>query len=97
LGTWKAGLRDVKYQIANPHPGGTIESLKSLGYTIEAAIADLVDNSITAQAGNIDVKFTWDGRNSWVAITDDGNGMTEEELVTAMTIAAKGPSRAAAS
>jgi hypothetical protein len=92
LGTWKAGLRDVKYQIANPHPGGTIESLKSLGYTIEAAIADLVDNSITAQAGNIDVKFTWDGRNSWVAITDDGNGMTEEELVTAMTIAAKGPS-----
>jgi hypothetical protein len=82
----------VKYQIANPHPGGTIESLRSLGYTIEAAIADLVDNSITAQARHIDVVFTWDGRNSWIAVTDDGNGMTEDELVIAMTIAAKGPS-----
>jgi Histidine kinase-, DNA gyrase B-, and HSP90-like ATPase len=81
----------VKYQIANPHPGGTIESLKSLGYTIEAAIADLVDNSITAQARHISVTFTWDGRDSWVAVSDDGSGMTEDELVTAMTIAARGP------
>lgn len=82
----------MKYEIANPHPGGTIESFKSLGYTLEAAIADLVDNSITAQASHIDVMFTWDGRNSWIAVTDNGNGMTEAELVTAMTIAAKGPS-----
>ena len=81
----------MKYEIANPHPGGTIESLKSLGYTIEAAIADVVDNSITALARHVDVTFTWDGRDSWVAVTDDGNGMTEEELVTAMTIAARGP------
>ena len=36
--------------------------------------------------------FTWDGRDSWVAVTDDGYGMTEDELVTAMTIAARGPS-----
>jgi hypothetical protein len=81
----------VKYEIANPDPAGTIESFKSLGYTIEAAIADLVDNCITAQARNINVEFTWDGRNSWIAVTDDGAGMTESELVTAMTIAAKGP------
>lgn len=81
----------MRYEIANPDPGGTIESFKSLGYTIEAAVADLVDNSITAQARNINVQFTWDGRDSWVAVTDDGNGMTENELVAAMTIAAKGP------
>jgi hypothetical protein len=81
----------VNYEIANPHPAGTIESLKSLGYTIEAAIADLVDNSITAQARHIDIVPTWDGRESWIAVVDDGNGMTEADLVTAMTIAAKGP------
>ncbi len=46
----------MKYEIANPHPAGTIESLKSLGYTVEAAVADLVDNSITAQARHIDVQ-----------------------------------------
>ena len=81
----------MNYEIANPHPAGTIESLKSLGYTVEAAIADLVDNSITAQARHIDIVPTWDGRESWIAVVDDGNGMTEADLVTAMTIAAKGP------
>lgn len=81
----------VNYEIANPHPAGTIESLRSLGYTVEAALADLVDNSITAQASHIDIIPTWDGRDSWIAVVDDGNGMAEADLVTAMTIAAKGP------
>lgn len=83
---------DVKYQLANPDPAGTIESFRSLGYTVEAAVANLVDNSITAQARHVNVEFTWDGRNSWVAVVDDGTGMTEDELVTAMTVAARGPS-----
>jgi hypothetical protein len=81
----------VKYEIANPYPAGTIASLKQLGYTIESAVADLVDNSIAARAHSIDVIFRWDGRHSWVAVVDDGHGMTEDELVAAMTIAAKGP------
>jgi Histidine kinase-, DNA gyrase B-, and HSP90-like ATPase len=81
----------VKYEIANPHPGGTIESLRSLGYTVEAAIADLIDNSIAAHAQQVDVTFSWDGRESWVAVVDNGNGMSEHELVTAMTVAARGP------
>jgi hypothetical protein len=81
----------MKYEIANPHPAGTIESLRSLGYSVEAAVADLVDNSIAAKAQQVDVLFTWDGQASWVAVIDDGDGMTETELVTAMTIAARGP------
>jgi hypothetical protein len=81
----------VTYEIANPHPAGTIESLRSLGYTTEAAIADLIDNSIAAHAREVDVVFTWDGRESWVAVIDDGDGMSEDALVTAMTIAARGP------
>jgi hypothetical protein len=81
----------VNYEIANPHPAGTIESLRSLGYSTEAAVADLVDNSIAASARQVDVVFTWDGRQSWVAVVDDGHGMTEPELVIAMTVAARGP------
>jgi Histidine kinase-, DNA gyrase B-, and HSP90-like ATPase len=81
----------MDYEIATPHPAGTIESLRSLGYTLEAAIADLVDNSITHDAKQINVIFTWNGRHSWVAVVDDGHGMAEETLVTAMTIAARGP------
>jgi hypothetical protein len=84
----------VDYEIANPHPAGTIESLRSLGYSTEAAVADLVDNSIAADARQVDVTFNWDGQDSWVGITDDGHGMTETELVTAMTIAGRGPGAA---
>ena len=81
----------MDYEIANPHPAGTIESLRSLGYSTEAAVADLVDNSIAAEARQVDVNFTWDGRESWVSVSDDGHGMTEAELVIAMTVAGRGP------
>jgi SH3-like domain-containing protein len=67
-----------------------VASLSSLGYSLPAAIADLVDNSISAGARNIDVEFAWRGRDSWVAVVDDGRGMDEQELVTAMTVAARG-------
>ncbi|MGW5364480.1 ATP-binding protein [Actinopolymorpha pittospori] len=79
------------YDIAAPDPAGMVASLSSLGYSLEAAIADLVDNSVSAKARNIDVEFTWAGRDSWIAVVDDGEGMTEAELVTAMTVAARGP------
>ncbi len=76
------------YEIANPDAAGTVASLTSLGYTVEAAVADLVDNSIAAGARRVDVIFTWAGRESWVAVVDDGSGMTKPELVDAMTVAA---------
>ncbi|CAM5467159.1 ATPase OS=Streptomyces aurantiogriseus OX=66870 GN=GCM10010251_22590 PE=4 SV=1 [Streptomyces aurantiogriseus] len=68
-----------------------IASLSSLGYSLPAAIADLVDNSVSAEASTVDVEFTWAGRDSWVAVVDNGWGMSAEELVTAMTVAARGP------
>ncbi|MEV0731879.1 ATP-binding protein [Polymorphospora sp. NPDC050346] len=80
------------YDIANPDPAGTVMSLRSLGYSLEAAVADLVDNSIAAGARQIDVSFSWDGRDSWVGVADDGCGMDTAELVTAMTVAGRGPS-----
>ncbi|MEU4539009.1 ATP-binding protein [Streptosporangium sp. NPDC023825] len=79
------------FEIAAPDAAGMVASLSSLGYSLEAAIADLVDNSIAAEANQIDVAFTWEGERSWVAIVDDGRGMTRSELVTAMTPAARGP------
>ncbi|MFU8870407.1 ATP-binding protein [Micromonospora sp. SL4-19] len=87
----------MSYDIANPDPAGTITSLRSFGYSIEAAVADLVDNSVSAGARHIDVFFTWAGPASWVAVVDDGRGMTAEELVTAMTVAARGSYQARAS
>lgn len=87
----------MSYDIANPDPAGTITSLRSFGYSIEAAVADLVDNSVSAGARRIDIFFTWAGPASWVAVLDDGRGMTVDELVSAMTVAARGSYEARAS
>ncbi|MEU5932436.1 ATP-binding protein [Micromonospora sp. NPDC047187] len=82
----------MTYDIAAPEPAGMVASLSSLGYSLPAAVADLIDNSVSAGARNIDVEFTWAGRDSWIAVADDGRGMSLPELVTAMTVAARGPS-----
>ncbi|MGY5120550.1 ATP-binding protein [Streptomyces sp. 900105755] len=67
-----------------------VASLSSLGYSLPDALADLVDNSVSAGASSVDVEFTWEGADSWVAVIDDGRGMSEHALVTAMTVAARG-------
>ena len=81
----------MAYDVVPPDPAGTIESLGALGYTLESAIADLVDNSIDADAHAVNINFHWSGPNSYITVADDGHGMTEAELQTAMAIAARGP------
>jgi Histidine kinase-, DNA gyrase B-, and HSP90-like ATPase len=79
------------YDIVPPDPAGRVESLSALGYTLESAISDLVDNSIDAGAGTIDLDVHWNGPAPYVSVADDGKGMTEAELQTAMAMAARGP------
>jgi hypothetical protein len=79
------------YDIVDPEPGALIESLRAFGYTAQAAIADLIDNSITAGARNIWVHFTWNGADSYVTVRDDGKGMTPVELVSAMRAGSQNP------
>ena len=76
--------RSPDYDIAEPRADALIESLRAFGYTPEAAIADLVDNSISADAKKIRIDFHWAGRKSWVAVADDGKGMPEDALLAAM-------------
>ncbi len=58
--------------------------MRSLGYTLETAIADLVDNSLSHGATHVQIQFDWAGADSTVSISDNGCGMTEEQLVEAM-------------
>lgn len=81
----------MDYVIVAPDPAGTIESLAALGYSLESAVADLVDNSIDAAADNVDVVFHWAGVDSYVAVIDDGRGMGPDELNDAMALALRGP------
>lgn len=79
------------FNLVNPDPGAMIESLRAFGYSLEASIADIIDNSIAAGACNVDIQFTWLGEHSTISILDDGCGMTEEELINAMRPGSKSP------
>lgn len=74
----------ARYDIANPNPGALVESLRSVGYSLPTAIADILDNSVTAGALNVWIEFDWKGGESEIRILDDGRGMTEAVLVDAM-------------
>ena len=67
-----------------PSAARLTESLRDIGYDFPAAVADIVDNSVMAGASNVDVQIEFDGEDSYVAISDDGEGMTSNGLVEAL-------------
>jgi hypothetical protein len=69
-----------------PRPSEIIKSLRGLGYRPATAVADLIDNSLSAGAKIIQAEFLWDENNPCIRITDDGRGMTNAELVEAMRL-----------
>lgn len=54
-------------------------------------MADLIDNSIFAGAKTVWLDFCWANSDSYIALRDDGSGMSEDQLVEAMRPGAKGP------
>lgn len=79
------------YELAWPPAHAMIESLRGVGYSVETAIADLVDNSIAAGARNVWLSFRFDGPRSWCSLLDDGRGMNADELRQAMTVGGRSP------
>lgn len=67
-----------------------IESTRAIGYSLEAAIADIVDNSIAARATNISISF-FPLHGAYISILDDGYGMDSEELTRAMQYGSQNP------
>lgn len=76
---------------APPRAGAMIESLRGLGYSTATAIADIVDNSISARADRVDIHFSWQGTGTTVAVLDNGVGMDEQEIDRAMRLGEKNP------
>ena len=71
----------------NPSAAMIIQSLRSVGYTLETAIADIIDNAITAKASRISIDYRWrENGDSYVIISDDGHGMSQIELSKAMKL-----------
>ena len=61
-----------------------MESMRDLGYSLETALADILDNSIAADASCVDILFETGGEPPIVGILDDGCGMSRKELLEAM-------------
>ncbi|MCW2311483.1 ATP-binding protein [Rhodoferax antarcticus] len=80
-----------KTRNAPPRAVAMLEALRGLGYSTAAALADIVDNSISAGASEVSIEFTWDGAHSRVLVIDNGRGMSDAELESAMRLGDKNP------
>jgi hypothetical protein len=68
-----------------PDPEILINGLRDTGYEFNTALADVIDNSVDANATNIDVRILLrPGNDVSVMVIDDGCGMNKEALLNGM-------------
>ena len=85
-------MNNVREEQIEPRADSLLESSRSYGYDLKTAVADIIDNSITAKANNIWILHDWNEENSSIAILDDGDGMSEKILREAMRLGSVSPS-----
>lgn len=73
-----------------PFAPSLIESMRSIGYSFPAAIADLIDNSISAKANKIEI-ISEPGMDPYLIILDNGTGMKLGRLQEAMRYGSSNP------
>ena len=62
-----------------------------MGYSLRTALADVIDNSITAEARNIELLADTHDQVPAIGVLDDGSGMTRQELLEAMRPGSRSP------
>lgn len=69
-------------------PGAQLmESMRAVGYSLPTALADVIDNSISASSTNINIFYSAATDEPYVAVLDDGSGMSPTDARTAMQLA----------
>lgn len=74
----------------NPNVANFVKSLRDIGYTFEVAVADIIDNSISAGANNIKI-YAVQNPKPLFCVLDNGLGMNNDELIEAMRLSSKNP------
>ncbi|OQP61903.1 hypothetical protein A3860_29855 [Niastella vici] len=77
-------LKKFRKETVEPRPASLIETFRAIGYNLASALADIVDNSISAECKYVHINFFWKKEDTYITILDDGKGMSEEELVEAL-------------
>lgn len=68
-----------------PNASTLITSMRSIGYDFESAVSDIIDNSISAGAKNIELFFSISNpQTPYLGFFDDGEGMSRLEIIEAM-------------
>lgn len=81
----------VRKQTLPPNPARLIEGLRDTGYDFNTALADIVDNSVDAEATKIDIRIEMDPDGDIIiTVADNGCGMDEKTLLDGMTYGASG-------
>jgi Histidine kinase-, DNA gyrase B-, and HSP90-like ATPase len=76
---------------ATPSAARLTSSLRDIGYDFQTAVADLIDNSLSAGAGNVWVEVEYRGTESYISIADDGCGMSANALLEALRYGSRRP------
>ncbi len=91
MGTVTRNKLETREVDATPYAASLIEGHRDFGYSLETALADIIDNAITAGARTATLIADTVADEPWIALADDGSGMTEAELVEAMRLGSKNP------
>ena len=73
-----------------PLASSLTESIRDIGYSLNTAVADIIDNSISANAKNVNV-YSHEDEGVKFAIIDDGIGLAEDDLINAMRLGSQNP------
>ncbi len=86
-------MSSIVQRINNPPDAASLMlTARSFGkYDLAAAIADLIDNSIKAKSSSIEITCSYMDGKPEVRIRDNGEGMSEDELMIAMRPACVNP------
>lgn len=82
----------MRYISNPPDAASLMASARSFGkYDLPSALSDLIDNSIAAKARLVELSCSFNAGNARVSVLDNGDGMSEGELLIAMRPASTSP------
>ena len=81
---WNIEKRAVQAVAENHQHGPVVDQPAGVAIDeLPQAVADLVDNSVTAGARHVKVDLEFSGPDSWLRIADDGCGMSAKQIALA--------------
>jgi hypothetical protein len=86
-------INSIQTEVAEPNPEFLIKSIAEQGYSLESSLADLMDNSVSANANKIEVLIKMEQEPFTLFLADNGNGMDEETLKASMQFPSNSPEK----